>query len=354
VADQEVLAILKQGPEAWNEWIRADFNEVHLYGADLGEADLSGAILNGANLSKADLLGADLHGADLHGADLGGANLSWANLIGANLYGANLHWAILNWANLYGANLYEADLSGANLRWANLARADVGGADLSQAGVGLTAFVDVDLSLVLGLESVTHHYPSSIGIDTIYRSGGKIPEVFLRDAGVPKPFIVQMKALVGAMEPIQFYKCFISYSSKDQDFAQRLYESLQARDVPCWLAKEDMKGGDHIYDQIDRAIQVHDRVLLLLSEASMTSKWVETEILKAFAKEKHEARRVLFPISLVPFEQIKAWKCFDSDTGEDLARKVRKYFIPDFSKWKDHDAYRAAFDRLLHDLKPSV
>jgi hypothetical protein len=34
-----------------------------------------------------------------------------------------------------------------------------------------------------------------------------------------------------------------------------------------------------------------------------------------------------------------------------LAPAVRRYFIPDFRNWKDHDAYKLAFDRLLHDLK---
>lgn len=83
----------------------------------------------------------------------------------------------------------------------------------------------------------------------------------------------------------------------------------------------------------------------------MASKWVETEIHKAFAKEKREKRRVLFPLALVPFDRVRAWECFDSDTGEDLARKVREYFIPDFSKWKDHDSYAKALERLLRDLK---
>src|SRR4030095_11378244 len=101
--------------------------------------------------------------------------------------------------------------------------ADLSGTNLSQAAVGHTAFGDVDLSLVLGLESVEHLAPSSIGIDTIYTSKGQIPEIFLRNAGLPEPFIVQMKALVGAMEPIQFYSCFISYSRTDEDFAERLH-----------------------------------------------------------------------------------------------------------------------------------
>src|SRR5262245_15514287 len=42
---------------------------------------------------------------------------------------------------------------------------------------------------------------------------------------VPQPFIVQMKALVAAMEPIQFYSCFISYSHDDKPFARALYDN---------------------------------------------------------------------------------------------------------------------------------
>jgi hypothetical protein len=34
-----------------------------------------------------------------------------------------------------------------------------------------------------------------------------------------------------------------------------------------------------------------------------------------------------------------------------MAREIREYFIPDFSYWKDHDAFEAAFARLLKDLK---
>lgn len=30
---------------------------------------------------------------------------------------------------------------------------------------------------------------------------------------------------------------------------------------------------------------------------------------------------------------------------------MREYFIPDFSNWKDYDAYRRALQRLLRDLK---
>jgi hypothetical protein len=54
---------------------------------------------------------------------------------------------------------------------------------------------------------------------------------------------------------------------------------------------------------------------------------------------------------LVDFEAIKAWECFDADTGKDLATEIREYYISDFTAWKEHDAFEAAFDRLLQDLK---
>ena len=83
----------------------------------------------------------------------------------------------------------------------------------------------------------------------------------------------------------------------------------------------------------------------------MESEWVLTEVRRARYTEAREHRRKLFPISIVGFERVKAWTRFDPVTGKDLAREVREYFIPDFSNWKDHDSFEAAFERLLRDLK---
>ena len=132
-------------------------------------------------------------------------------------------------------------------------------------------FGDSDLSRVKNLETVAHEGPSTIGIDTNL-SKGKIPEAFLRGAGIPEPFIANMQALVAAMEPIQFYSCFISYSSKDGEFAERLHADLQSKNVRCWFAPEDLKIGDRIRPRIDEAIRVHDKLLLVLTENSMKSK----------------------------------------------------------------------------------
>jgi hypothetical protein len=153
---------------------------------------------------------------------------------------------------------------------------------------------------------------------------------------------------------IEFYSCFISYSGRDEEFARRLCSRMREAELRVWFAPEDMKGGDKIYNQIDRAIQIHDRLLLVLSESSMQSKWVELEIRRARKVELREERRKLFPIRLVGYEALQEWICIDSTTGEDLAEEVRSYFIPDFSNWKGHDDFERAFARLLADLKASA
>ena len=139
-----------------------------------------------------------------------------------------------------------------------------------------TTFADVDLSTVKGLDTVEHLGPSTIGIDTIYKSRGNIPEVFLRGCGVPDTFIEYMASLVG--KPIEFYSCFISYSTKNQDFADRLYADLQAKGVRCWFAPEDVQGGKKLHEQIEQAVRLYEKLLLVLSEHSMSSEWVKTEI----------------------------------------------------------------------------
>jgi hypothetical protein len=224
-------------------------------------------------------------------------------------------------------------------------------ADLSDACLDSANFGNTFLGGAIGLDSVTHIGPSFLGIDTLYRYGNDLPEKFLVGCGVPDEVITYLPSLLGARQAVQFYSCFISYSTKDVEFAKRLHSRMRGEHLRVWFAPEDIRGGQKIHEQIDRAIQMHDRLLLILSEDSMGSEWVTTEIRRARRTEIEENRRKLFPISIVGFDKIKAWKCFDADTGKDLAVEVREYYIPDFSDWKDHDAFEGAFARLLCDLK---
>ena len=341
MADKKTLTILKKDVDEWNRWRKthteikpdlrgANLRGANLRGARLRKAHLSVADLGEANLRRAHLREAYLFGAVLSDADLRQADLSGADLSGANLRKANLHRAHLRWTNLSGTNLYEAELTGAS--------------------VGYTTFGDNDLIAVKGLETVDHDGPSTIGIDTIYKSKGNIPESFLDGAGVPESFIKYMRALT--VEPLDFNSCFISYSHEDEEFSDRLHADLKDNNVRVWYAPEEMKGGEKIHEQIDRAIRVNDKLLLVISEHSMKSPWVAAEIYAARDREVRENRRILFPIRLVDMEKIRDWKLFDGDKGQDLAREIREYFLPDFQDWAtDHDKYKKALNRLLEDLK---
>jgi uncharacterized protein YjbI with pentapeptide repeats len=336
MANQEHLDILKQGVNTWNTW-RTQYPRIR---PDLGDAYLSRADLSNADLSHADLSDADLSGANLHHANLHHADLSHVNLSGANLHHANLSHVNLNVTDLSRAILTEANLSGAVLITTNLSYAQLLGANLHNAKLGWTIFGDVDLSAVKGLDSVDHEGPSTIGTDTILNSEGVIPEAFLRGAGLTDALIDYAHSLT--QYPI-YYSCFISYSSKDHDFAERLHADLQSKGVRCWFAPEDMKIGDKIRPRIDEAIRIHEKLLLVLSEHSVESAWVEKEVETAFEKERQQNGLVLFPIRLdgTVMKTTKAW-------AADI-RRTRH--IGDFREWKTNDDYQKAFNRLLRALK---
>jgi len=103
-----------------------------------------------------------------------------------------------------------------------------------------------------------------------------------------------------------------------------------------------MKIGGKLLDEIDSAIRLRDKVLLILSAHSIKSDWVEDEVTKAFEEERKRGQIVLFPVRLDDAVM---------DTSEAWAAKLRARHIGDFRRWKDHDSYKASFERVLRDLK---
>ena len=234
--------------------------------------------LDGAKPNRRDLTAANFHTRTLmvraDDVDLG-RNRSRAH--------ATLRGAIL------GRKLSGADAS----KWA----------DLHDAMVG-TEFGAIDLSEAKGLDQVRHELlPASASTRFIN------PEAkSLRDscAGAAFQRISSRicTSLVNAEEGIQFYSCFISYSSKDEEFARRLHGRMREAHLRVWFAPEDIQGGKKLHEQIETAIRVYDKLLIVLSEASLQSEWVMEELRKAFKAERQTGKRKLFPVRLTDYRDL--------------------------------------------------
>ena len=271
-------------------------NPCHLYHANLRETNMTRARLNGANLR-----GADLRGADLSGADLDRAVLSEANLTGAKLVNTNL-----SRANLAGANLTDADLTGASFAGASLVRAnmtnatctdsdffqtqfwsvDLTGTDLTGSLFGYSVFQDCDLSGAKGLDQVRHDCPSTIGLDTLFRSHGQIPESFLMGAGLPSAAAGFLTA--ANTDSTSLRECFIACIDQDEEFARTLRDDLREQGVRCWVFSQAVRGNALVdrhsasdQEEVERWLRNYDKMVILGSAAALEAETILNDITAA-------------------------------------------------------------------------
>ena len=139
-----------------------------------------------------------------------------------------------------------------------------------------------------------------------------------------------------------YYSCFISYSSKDTEFAKKLHNDLEDAGVECWFAPEDMGIGQRVRDALDIAVLAHHKLLLILSRRSTASDWVEQEAETAFEKERDSGEMVLFPLRLDD-------SVFDLKVGW-AAHIQRTRNIGDFRNWQEPESYQKSLQRVLRDL----
>jgi uncharacterized protein YjbI with pentapeptide repeats len=329
-------------------FFRSDLTGLDLSGVDLDDAELSEANLSGANLSNASICNRSMRNINLSGANLTGAKLIGARLGGANLTGANLTSANLVSAILGSTNLSDADLTDAVLGGTEFSGACLRGANLSGSHMKLTVFANIDLRNVKGLESVNHQGPSTIGADTLSRSGGNIPEIFLRGAGVSDDLITYTVSL--AKKPIKHYNCVISYSKQDQEFAECLYNGLQQRGVRCWYAPEGMTTGPYRSRVVD-AFDIYDKLLLILSQHSIHAYWTTQAAKETLSREGNNHTPILFPIRLdntILGEERKR-----SFLGQVLFAEPSRD-IADFTEWIFQISFQEAIDRLVVNLQSST
>ena len=325
MADKKHLALLKKSVLSWNRWRQANTY------ANLQDADLRDANLLNADFRNVTLIGADLSGAHLLGADFNGANLA------------------------------EADLSNANLIFANLTQCHLYRTIFLQMRTGGTIFTQLDLRQVIGLEEIEHTSSSTVSTDTFVASRGQVPEVFLRGCGLSDWEIevarlynpdltnaeindIQYKMYdLRATQALQISPLFISYGHADTKFVDKLESHLNKKGVRFWRDTHEMKAG-RIETQIDRAISQNRTALLVLSQNSIKSDWVEHEVRTAREQEKNTGRDVLCPIALDD-----SWR--SSQWPKRVMEQIMEYNILDFSVWEDDVKFEGMFRKLIDGLE---
>lgn len=128
---------------------------------------------------------------------------------------------------------------------------------------------------------------------------------------------------------------FLSHSHQDKWFARRLAQDLIARGVRVWLDEAEMRAGDSLIAKIGEGIATVDFLGVILSPASVQSRWVTHELEVALHSEIESGRPRLVPILYAACE---------------IPRFLRPRKYVDFS---DQSQYRSALRILLDALLPT-
>ena len=287
-------------------------NPIHFYRADLREAAFVGSLLNGANLRGADCRQADFSNADMDRVILSDANLSGANLRGANLSRANLDRADLTGADLTGATLNGAAITRTNLSGAIFQESDfyeavfnsspMDGVDFSGSIMGYTVFQNCNLSEAKGLDSVRHDAPSTLGADSLFRSAGAIPAVFLAGIGSPASLAEFQQSIVGTRPLSADY--FIACAEQDVAFATKLQDDLRTNGARCWIFPENARGSALVdrrstseEEEIERWIRHYDKLIVVSSAAGLGSETIRNDIVAAQERQTSQDEWVLFLVT---------------------------------------------------------
>src|SRR5680860_122632 len=277
---------------------------------------------------------------DFSAADLSHSRFDDSILRGIVLRDATFHAASLVDTDLSGADLRDVSFKGAFLNGTNFNRALLAGADFTDAELSRTLLTDVDLSEVKGLDAVHHLTPSEISMSTLTASRYKLSPTFLRRAGVSRGLIEDLAN--GQRFARQYETCFLSYTSKDRPFAEKIYGSLEGAGVRVFWDRFDVLPGESLRDQIIEAIHQHDRLVVVLSADGMASDWVRQEIELAW----YHKRDALIPIRLCDIDEIRAWTA----THAGLPDLAGLFPVLDFSAWRNQGEYAHAFSLLLRSL----
>jgi hypothetical protein len=86
------------------------------------------------------------------------------------------------------------------------------------------------------------------------------------------------------------YDVFISYSSRDVNFAKEIQRELESQNFKCCIHIRDFMPGDTIVDNISNAIYGSRVTLAILSPDFIASEWCKDELQRALTRSMRHHR----------------------------------------------------------------
>lgn len=93
-------------------------------------------------------------------------------------------------------------------------------------------------------------------------------------------------------------KVFISYSHEDQHFARKVADKLIQDGYDVWLDQKEILVGDSVAQKIMSGIKECDYFMVVISENSVNSKWVQKELEVALSNELNVEKPKILPIKV--------------------------------------------------------
>jgi hypothetical protein len=87
-------------------------------------------------------------------------------------------------------------------------------------------------------------------------------------------------------------EAFLSHSSKDRSFANRIYSLLVGHGIPVFYSKTNILGAQQWHDEIGEALKRCDCFIVILSPSSVSSEWIKRELLYVLQAERYKGRIV--------------------------------------------------------------
>jgi TIR domain len=98
------------------------------------------------------------------------------------------------------------------------------------------------------------------------------------------------------VEKQEKHQIFFSYAHRDGAFVRFVFDDLKALKLNLWIDSLEMAPGDSLVDKIGAGISESDFVVAFLSETSIQSNWVRTELAIAATKGIRDNRVFVLPV----------------------------------------------------------